>query len=417
MAKKKKNTTQFESDDVIEALLHAAPESEMARETSELTFEEDTNVTASADLLQAWAGGAEEENTLLSPADMASEDFALADIESVEIEEPVIVPEEDELAAFESAEVVELEEVSNSRMLSILESLLFASDRPISFEMIKQAFKGTSIKSADIRKGLDDLGAQLAESHRGVSLEEVAGGYHLRTKLDNLDFLRRSVKKQQVFRLSGPALEVLSIVAYKQPVIKAEIDQIRGVESGHLMRALMDRGLIRFAGRTELPGKPMSYETAKKFLELFGLRNLKELPSTSEMDQLIPEGIGETPVEEKQLSDLTGDLSLQIGTTYSDAEEELQKISSEIGGIETMTTFFEDEAKRKKEEADRDRAQDVRDRLVLGESVDTKDVRWLEKYERALQEKAAKSLPSAIVEEVPLPPQDTGNSPFPEQVP
>ena len=382
---KKKNTTQFESDDVIEALLtgDAAENARLQFEEEELKAKEDAE-----DLPQTWADELES----------AHADGALEDIEETVMTD-AIPAEENELSGFESAEVVEIEELSNSRMLSILESLLFASDRPLSLEMIKQAFKGTSVKTPEIRKGLEELAQQLAESHRGVSLDEVAGGYQLRTKMDNVEFLRRSVKKQQIFRLSGPALEVLSIVAYKQPVIKAEIDQIRGVESGHLMRALMDRGLIRFAGRTELPGKPMAYETAKKFLELFGLRNLKELPSTTEMDQLIPEGIGETPAEEKQLSDLTGELSLKVGAAYSDAEDELEKISSEIGGIETMTTFFEDEAKRKKEEADRDRAQDIRDRLVLGETVESKDVRWLEKYERGLQEKAAQSLPQVMAPE------------------
>jgi segregation and condensation protein B len=380
----KKNKSKFESDEVIQALLQTHTPSEPEETELLLSWAEETTLS---DL----AFETENDNPHKTPND----ELANVELEGDEIDEEISasnISENDELASFESAEVIEVEELSNARMLSILESLLFASDRPISLEIVKQAFKGTSIKTADIKKGLDELAVQLAESHRGVSLDEVAGGYHLRTKLDNVDFLRRSVKKQQVFRLSGPALEVLSIVAYKQPVIKAEIDQIRGVESGHLMRALMDRGLIRFGARTELPGKPMSYETAKKFLELFGLRNLKELPSTAEMDQLIPEGIGETPVEEKQLSDLTGDLSLQIGSTYSDAEEELTKISSEIGGIETMTTFFEDEARRKKEEADHDRAQDIRDRLVLGENVESKDARWLEKHERSLHEKAAKSL-------------------------
>src|SRR5204863_3661148 len=110
--------------------------------------------------------------------------------------------------------------------------------------------------------------------------------------------------KGRSFRLSGPALEVLSIVAYKQPVIKSEIDQIRGVESGHLVRALMEKNIVRFAGKSELPGKPMLYATTKEFLELFGLRNIRELPTLSEIDELIPEGIGElSDVESEETLD------------------------------------------------------------------------------------------------------------------
>lgn len=115
-------------------------------------------------------------------------------------------------------------------------------------------------------------------------LEEVAGGFQIRTKPDNQKYLQRTVKGRP-FRLSGPALEVLAIVAYKQPCTKAMVDEIRGVESGHLMRGLLDRGLMHFAGKSELPGRPMFYETTRKFLEIFSLRNINELPSLNEIDQ------------------------------------------------------------------------------------------------------------------------------------
>jgi len=106
-----------------------------------------------------------------------------------------------------------------------------------------------------------------AGERRGVTLEEVGTGFQLRTKVDHLQFIRQSVKARP-FKLSGPALEVLSIVAYKQPVTKAQIDEIRGVESGHLLRALMEKNLVLFGEKSELPGKPMFYETSRKFLEV-----------------------------------------------------------------------------------------------------------------------------------------------------
>jgi segregation and condensation protein B len=211
---------------------------------------------------------------------------------------------------------------------------------------------------------------------------EVSGGFQLRTKPENLKYLRQSVKARP-FKLSGPALEVLAIAAYKQPVTKSQIDEIRGVESGHLLRALMEKHLMTFGERSDLPGKPMFYETSRKFLEIFGLRNLNELPSVSEIDQLIPEGIGE--VEDKEtLSDLTGQLSQTVGSTYSEAEDELLKITDELGQITTSSDFFEQEKQRQKEVRELERAQDIREAQVLGNAVEEKDLRWLERFDAAL---------------------------------
>jgi segregation and condensation protein B len=193
--------------------------------------------------------------------------------------------------------------------------------------------------------------------------------------------------KARPFKLSGPALEVLSIVAYKQPTTKAQIDEIRGVESGHLLRALMEKGLLNFGERSDLPGKPMFYETTRKFLEIFSLRNLQELPSLGEIDQLIPEGIGE--IEDKEtLSDLTEKLSQQVGSTYSEGEDELLKISGELDQITTSSEFFEQEKVRQREKRDAERAQDIRERVLVGEAVDDKDKRWLERHENGLAQAA-----------------------------
>jgi segregation and condensation protein B len=194
-----------------------------------------------------------------------------------------------------------------------------------------------------------------------------------------MDFLKK-ISKARPFRLSGPALEVLSIIAYKQPIIKNEIDQIRGVESGHLVRALMEKGLVSFEGKTDLPGKPMAYSTTRKFLEIFGLRNLQELPTLSEIDQLLPEGIGEEE-EKETLSDVTSSMSQAIGSSYSEGEEELTHITEKINSIDTSSEFFEQEKQRQKEKRDRERAEDIREALAVGEPVEAKDVKWLERYE------------------------------------
>jgi segregation and condensation protein B len=291
-----------------------------------------------------------------------------------------------ELEAFEAAEIEDVEILTEEQVQSIVESALFSTDKPISIAVIKQAFKGTNIKSKEIREALAVLQTGYAETARGFTLEEVAGGFQLRTKASNMKYLRQSVKARP-FRLSGPALEVISIVAYKQPTTKAQIDEIRGVESGHLLRALMEKQVLTFGERSDLPGKPMFYETTRKFLEIFGLRNLQELPSLHEIDQLIPEGIGE--VEDKEtLSDLTGQLSTAIGTTYSEGEDELLKITDELSTITTSSKFFEEEKERQRVKRDEERAQDIREALAVGEAVEDKDKRWLERFETSKLEQA-----------------------------
>ena len=314
-----------------------------------------------------------------------SESFLPEATEEQVFEEPISeeLVEGSELESFESAEIEDVEFLEEERLDSIIESVLFASDRPVTLASLKLLFKGTNIKGDKIKRAIDRLAVELAGARRGVTLEEVPGGYQIRTKIDNMDFIARSVKARQ-FRLSGPALEVLAIVAYKQPVIKAELDEIRGVESGHLLRALMEKGLVTFEGKSELPGKPMQYGTSKKFLEIFGLRNLKELPTLSQIDELLPEGIGDEDDSEKQtLSQLTDKLSENIGSSYSIGEEELGKIEGQLSEINTSSDFFEQEKIRQKQKRDDDKAQEIRDAIIMGESVSNRDRNWLERYDLA----------------------------------
>lgn len=294
-----------------------------------------------------------------------------------------------ELDAFESVNIEETEFIEDERLESIVESILFASDRPVSLASIKLIFKGTNITTQKIKRVLDNLMVEYAGVRRGVSLEEVPGGFQLRTKMDNMEFLRRSVKGRP-FKLSGPALEVLAIAAYKQPVTKAEIDEIRGVESGHLLRALMERNLMMFQGKSDLPGKPMLYGTTKKFLEIFSLRNLKELPTLSQIDELLPEGIGEEEVNKPKLGDVTEAMSQQIGSSYSEGEEELTKITDQLEKITSTTDFFEQEKIRQKQEKEKEKAQNIREALAVGETVSTRDINWLKKYDEALAAGEAK---------------------------
>jgi segregation and condensation protein B len=374
-------------------------DAEMLADDDETTTDESTEDETSDDDLSASAPDGEEEPVEGEISASGNEDEELEAAASDEEEEE---PSGDDLAdtelgAFESAEIEDVEHLTVEQIRSVVESILFATDKPLSIAVIKQAFKGTQVKSKDIREALTALSEEYGGIQRGFTLQEAGGGFQLRTKAENMKYLRASVKARP-FKLSGPALEVMSIVAYKQPVTKAQIDEIRGVESGHLLRALMEKHLVTFGERSDLPGKPMFYETTRKFLEIFGLRNLQELPSLSEIDQLIPEGIGE--VEDKEtLSDLTGQLSNEIGKTYSEAEDELLKITDELTQISTSSEFFEKEKERMREKRDLERAQNIREALAIGEQVEDKDQRWLERYDKGLAEKEAASAEVEFVTE------------------
>ncbi len=313
------------------------------------------------------------------PEELSFEDDVQAE-ENLEATEAQI--EGTELDNFESADIDALEFVEDTQAQSIIESILFASDRPVSFASIQMVFKGTNIKKDKIRRILDSMAVDYASGNRGVVLEEITGGYQLRTKLDNLNFIKRTIKTR-AFKLSGPALETLSIIAYKQPVVKIEIDQIRGVESGHLLRALMEKGLVSFEGKAEtLPGKPMQYGTTRRFLEIFGLRNLKELPTLSQIDELLPEGIGDEVEELETLSMVTDSLA-ETGklTSYSEGEEELGQIEQQLTAISTSSEFFEQEKIRQRRKRDEEKAQNIREAVAVGEEVSKRELNWLKKFE------------------------------------
>lgn len=390
-----------ESSDVLERVMDSiemagasldffedSPEEVETKEASEESSESLISEEAQSldEALEAADNNLEEES--LEASEVADEvlEATSGENNSENIEEPTFEDDEQTLSLVDDESSTE-EFVDQTQAYSIIESLLFSSDKPLGLGTFKQVFKGTNYKTKDIKKALEEMESVYADASRGVSLEEVNGGWQLRTKVDNMDFLRK-LAKARPFRLSGPALEVLSIIAYKQPMVKSEVDQIRGVESGHLVRALMEKHLVCFQGKSELPGKPMQYGTTKKFLEIFGLRNLKELPSLDEIDQLLPDGIGMEEEDEK-LSDVTAGMSEDYEGNYSEGEEELLKISDTLGAIDTSSEFFEQEKQRQKEKRDRDRAQDIREAMDVGEEVESKDQKWLARYDAKMEELAA----------------------------
>ena len=165
---------------------------------------------------------------------------------------------------------------------NIIESLLFVTDEPITIERFKQIIPGTETKA--LREALDGLAIDYETRQGGFYLSPVAGGYQIRTRPEYKEWIKRLLQPKPQ-RLSKAALETLAIIAYKQPVIRADVEQLRGVDCGGVLRVLLERKFIRVLGRKEIPGRPLIYATTKRFLEVFGLKNLKDLPTPKEIEE------------------------------------------------------------------------------------------------------------------------------------
>ena len=167
----------------------------------------------------------------------------------------------------------------------LVEALIFAADGPLKAERMAEAL---DIDQTEIMAAIEALEVDYAERPRGFFLQEVSGGYQLRTHPEYADFLRK-LGHSRPFKFSRPALESLSIIAYRQPVTRSEVEYLRGVDSGSVLKTLLEKRLIRILGKKDVPGKPMIYGTTHEFLELFGLSDLSALPTLREFSELAPE--------------------------------------------------------------------------------------------------------------------------------
>ena len=159
---------------------------------------------------------------------------------------------------------------------AILEALLFVSSEPLSVARLVAVLG--NVPKVEVEEALRHLGQALDQDGRGVRLAAVAGGYRLVTKLDYAPWIKRLDKAKTSAKLSRSALESLAIIAYKQPLVRSEVEEIRGVETSGVLRTLLERKLVRSVGRKEVPGRPIMYGTTKIFLEHFGLSDLSQLP-------------------------------------------------------------------------------------------------------------------------------------------
>ncbi|MGK2906289.1 MAG: SMC-Scp complex subunit ScpB [Desulfuromonadales bacterium] len=167
----------------------------------------------------------------------------------------------------------------------LVEALIFAADGPIKLERMAEAL---DLDQAEILSAIEALQVDYAEHPRGFFMQEVSGGYQLRTRPEYADYLRK-IGRSRPFKFSRPALESLAIIAYRQPVTRSEVEYLRGVDSGSVLKTLLEKRLVRILGKKDVPGKPMIYGTTREFLELFGLPDLAALPTLREFSELAPE--------------------------------------------------------------------------------------------------------------------------------
>lgn len=165
----------------------------------------------------------------------------------------------------------------------ILESLLFVAEEPLSVQQFKIIVE--TAESDAIRAALEELTEEYDRRGGGFELCRIAGGYQFRTRSEYSEWVKKLLKPSPA-RLSRASLETLAIIAYKQPIIRADVEHIRGVDCGGVLRMLLEKKLIRVMGRKDIPGRPMIYGTTRQFLEVFNLKDLRDLPSPKEIEAL-----------------------------------------------------------------------------------------------------------------------------------
>jgi segregation and condensation protein B len=164
---------------------------------------------------------------------------------------------------------------------NVVEALLFAADKPVTAEQLRRALDTATLN--EVRAAIESLRVEYAQAERGFAVVEIAGGYQMIANPSYSSFLKKLFKERQGERLSKPALETLAIIAYRQPLTKAEIQSLRNVNVDGIMKSLTDKALVKICGRKKVPGRPFVFGTTRLFLEHFGLNALTDLPKLEDL--------------------------------------------------------------------------------------------------------------------------------------
>ncbi len=217
---------------------------------------------------------------------------------------------------------------------AVIEALILASESPLPLEKILSVLHG--VDKTEVQEALDQLIAGYQERRSGISIQEVAGGFQFRTRPEMSVWIKK-LKGTKPATLSPAALETLAIVAYRQPIVKAEIETVRGVDVGAPLKGLLEKKLIRIVGRKDVPGKPIIYGTTKKFLEVFNLKELADLPTMRELKEITEqqgildlETAEETATQSAEEREIDRAEELAAGTLEETIEERVEESAVEI---------------------------------------------------------------------------------------
>ena len=240
----------------------------------------------------------------------------------------------------------------------IIGALLYASKTPVTAGDIRKTLQqvaetGTGavkdfgeVSEADVRAALAQLKHDLETNHVGIHMAEVANGFRLQNDASCGLWVRQMLNKGKDSRLSKPALETLAIIAYRQPIMRSEIEAVRGVQVDQVMRTLLDMQLIRIVGRSELPGRPWLFGTTQKFLEYFGLRNVQDLPGIEELKRMVEEQ------EKAKAEAAQAAVQQELGEEKEDGED------GEGGEVEEDEEDQKDAEDEEEEEVDEDEKEE-----------------------------------------------------------
>ena len=205
--------------------------------------------------------------------------------------------------------------MQRDELKSIIENVLLAADQPVQIGDLEKIFLDESDKK-DLRSILEELKEEYQS--RNLQILEVADGYQLCTRHEFNDWIRKFLKLDRSSRLSQPSLDTLSIIAYKQPLTRQEVDEIRGVDSSGVIKTLLEKKVIGPAGRKKVPGRPIMYRTTQKFLEYFGLKSLSDLPTLEDLKEELE---GEDPPMQAQIEFVNADSSFSESEWGEDNED------------------------------------------------------------------------------------------------
>ncbi|MBO7611776.1 MAG: SMC-Scp complex subunit ScpB [Elusimicrobia bacterium] len=214
----------------------------------------------------------------------------------------------------------------------IIEALLFVSDKPLLNREIKAVIKEDLPENVKIEDIMQEMQQEYVQLNRAYELKFVADGWTFATKPEYSNWIKKLLKEKTILKLSPSAMEVLAIIAYKQPITRAEIDNVRGVDSGGVIDTLTDRKFIKIVGRKETLGRPLLYGTTQEFLRHFGLSHLSELPVIEAAKDVLPdqqEAVQELPFDNQENSELP------VADNTTNSTNEQQTVTEENAVVET----------------------------------------------------------------------------------